>query len=280
MAILALVTMCATGFAQITTLEGVSSQGIQGTLEQEPLALSADARFLLMGVRSFNLIPGDTNAEWDLYLRDRENGALERVSVASGGVQANHRSREGDVSADGRFVVFASLANNLTIGDSNGVSDVFLRDRQLDTTILVSRTASGAVGNNASRLPSISADGRWIAFLSLATDLVLVDTNAAEDVFVYDTQTSAIELVSVSSTGAQANSLSFSADISGDGRFVVFDSQANNLVANAGLVSRHVFLRDRLQATTVRLSETPAGDAANQLCERPTISDDGRAAFV
>jgi Tol biopolymer transport system component len=276
----AFVATCATGFAQITTLEGVSSQGIQGTLEQEPLALTADARFLLMGVRSFNLVPGDTNNDWDLYLRDRQNGAIERVSVANDGAQANEETRQGDVSADGRFVAFASIASNLIVGDSNGMSDVFLRDRQLGTTTLVSRTPLGAVGNHPSQLPAISADGRWIAFLSIATDLVAGDINASEDVFVYDAQTSAMELVCVSSAGAQANSLSFSADISGDGRFVVFATQATNLGGVGGFPNRNVYLRDRLLATTVRLSEAPGGVAADSLSERPAISEDGAfAAF-
>jgi Tol biopolymer transport system component len=271
---------CVTGFAQITTLEGVSSQGIHGAFEQEPLALTADARFLLMAVRSSNLIPGDTNNTWDVYLRDRQNGAIERASVAADGAQANDESRQGDVSADGRFVAFTSHASNLVIGDSNGDSDVFLRDRQLGTTTLVSRTPSGAVGNFPSRLPAISADGRWIAFLSVANDLVPGDTNASEDVFVYDTQTQAMELASVTSAGVQANSLSFNADISGDGRFVVFGTQATNLGGVGGFPNRNVYLRDRLLATTVRLSEAPGGVAANELSERPTISEDGAfAAF-
>lgn len=272
-----LVATCATGFAQITTLEGVTAQGIPGVLEQEARALTPDARFLVMSVRSPNLIVGDTNSTWDIYVRDRQDGAIERVSIATDGTQGDGPARDADISDDGRFVAFASEASNLHPGDGNGMSDVFLRDRQLGTTTLVSRTSGGTVGNSWALNPAISADGRWIAFLGRASDLVANDTNVSDDVFVFDAQTSTMERVSVSSTGVEANSLSSNLDISGDGRFVVFDSQAWNLVPGDQLGGKiDVFLRDRLAGTTVRLSEAAGGIAANDNSMRPSISADGQ----
>ncbi|MCC6409870.1 MAG: PD40 domain-containing protein [Planctomycetes bacterium] len=271
-----LLATCAHGFAQTTTLEGVTSQGIPGVLEQEARALTPDARFLVMSVRSPNLIVGDTNSTWDIYVRDRQNGAIERISIGTGGAQGNGPARDADISDDGRFVAFASDASNLHPGDANGMSDIFLRDRQLGTTTLVSRTSGGTVGSSWSLNPAISADGRWVAFLSRANDLVANDTNVSDDVFVFDAQTSSIERVSVSSAGVEANQLSFNLDISGDGRFVVFDSQAYNLVPGDQLGGHlDIFLRDRLAGTTVRLSEAAGGVTANGSSMRPTISANG-----
>jgi hypothetical protein len=142
-------------------------------------------------------------------------------------------------------VTFSSAATNLVTGDTNGVYDVFVRDRLLNTTERVSVDSSGVPGNYASIDSVLSADGRTVAFLSVATNLVPGDSNAHEDVFVHDRQTGATERVSVSSAGVQANSSSYVPSISADGRYVAFDSLATNLVPGDTNAYGDVFVRDR-----------------------------------
>src|SRR5207249_4234013 len=160
-----------------------------------------------------------------------------RVSVASDGTEGNDVSMGSALSADGRFLAFDSAAADLVAGDTNGASDVFVHDRQTRTTERVSVASDGTEGNNASSYPAFSADGRFVAFDSDATDLVAGDTNGTTDVFVHDRQTGTTERVSVASGGGtqgNGNSGGFFAfpALSADGRFVAFQSDATNLVAD------------------------------------------------
>src|SRR5439155_1190150 len=143
---------------------------------------------------------------YDVFVHDRLTGTTERVSVDSAGTQGNSDSVDASISADGRFVAFYSSANNLVPGDTNGAEDVFVHDRLTGTTERVSVDSAGTQGNSESFLPSISADGRFVAFYSDATNLVPGDTNGFEDVFVHDRLTGATERVSVASAGTQGNS--------------------------------------------------------------------------
>src|SRR5207247_262593 len=137
-----------------------------------------------------------------------------RVSVASDGTEGNDVSMGSALSADGRFLAFDSAAADLVAGDTNRVSDVFVHDRQTGTTERVSVASDGAQGNGSSGLlsfafpPALSADGRFVAFVSFATNLVAGDTNGATDVFVHDRQTGTTERVSVASDGTQGNAAS------------------------------------------------------------------------
>src|SRR5438309_6076589 len=163
-------------------------------------------------------------------------GFTELDSVSSAGVQGNQDSELPAVSADGRFVAFSSLSDNLVPGDTNGAADIFVRDRLTGTTERVSTSSSGAQANGSSGLlngmggPSISADGRYVAFDSETSNLVKGDTNGAIDVFVHDRLTGTTERVSVASDGTQGNGSSTDASISADGNRVAFGSFANNLV--------------------------------------------------
>jgi Tol biopolymer transport system component len=121
-------------------------------------------------------------------VRDRQTGKTELVSVSTSGAQANGYSSYPTISADGRFVAFVSFASNLVPGDTNGKNDVFVRDRQSGKTERVNVSASGAQANNSSTYPAISADGRFVAFESRATNLVPGDTNGRFDVFVAERQ--------------------------------------------------------------------------------------------
>ena len=150
------------------------------------------------------------------------SGTITRVSVDSSGLQGNNYSKTPAISADGRFVAFRSAADNLVSGDTNETEDVFVHDRQTGETTRVSVDSSGAQANSYSTNPAISADGRYVAFTSFASNLVAGDTNELTDVFVHDRQTGATTRVSVDSSGVEANgeSSEYYVSISGDGRYV------------------------------------------------------------
>lgn len=190
-------------------------------------------------------------------------GTFTRVSVSTSSEGANAMSSRGEISADGRFVAFESEADNLVAGDVNGVGDVFLRDLQLGTTVLVSSAASG---------PVISADGRFVAFESSSTNLTsLPDTNGFTDVYVKDMQTGTVTRASLSTTGAEPNHESEVLSISGDGRYVIFDSEADNLIPGDTNGHGDIFVRDMQANTTVGV--TVSGNAGGF---DGSISLDGR----
>ena len=179
-----------------------------------------------------NLVPGDTNGTSDVFVRDRQTGETTRVSLDSAGSQGNGTSWTPSISADGRFVAFHSLASNLVPGDTNGWDDVFVHDRQTGETTRVSVDSSGVQGDGDSRFAFISADGRFVAYHSNASNLVPGDTNGSLDVFAHDRQSGERELVSLGSSGTQGNDSSVAPSISADGRFVAFVSLASNLVVS------------------------------------------------
>jgi TolB protein len=182
-----------------------------------------------------------------------------RVPVGPGRQQANGDSSEPAISADGRFVAFASGASNLVAGDTNGTYDVFVRDRKLQVTRRVSVGPGGQQANSSSVGPAISADGRFVAFSSYASNLVAGDTNGTYDVFVRDLVAQVTRRVSVGAGGQQANSNSSDPAISAGGRFVAFVSVASNLVAGDTNHWDDVFVRDRFAQVTRRVSVGSGG---------------------
>ncbi|MGH8879054.1 MAG: TolB family protein, partial [Stackebrandtia sp.] len=209
-----------------------ASDGSQGNNHSFEAVVSADGRYVAFVSFADNVVTGDTNGWEDVFVHDRRTGDTSRVSVAGDGSQANGSSHDGVVSADGRYIAFQSFADNLVPGDTNGVEDVFVHDRQTGVTSRVSVTSSGSqVKSNSPGLGlAIAADGRYVAFASSASRLVPGDTNGAYDVFVHDRQTGATRRVSIAGDGSQANSASVGAAISADGRHVAFISRAGNLV--------------------------------------------------
>src|SRR5207249_3753086 len=213
------------------------------------------------------------------FRRPEQAGAQQtttRASVDSSGAQANRESFGIAVSADGRFVAFASFADNLVIGDTNGANDVFVRDRVAGTTTRLSVSSGGDQGNASSFSPSLSADGRFVTFRSYASNLVAADANGTSDVFVHDRLTGTTERVSVDSAGIQGNGPSQSPALSADGRFVAFRSNADNLVAGDTNGGNDVFVHDRVTGTTTRASVNSLGAEGNAGGEGPAISADGR----
>ncbi|MER3395467.1 MAG: hypothetical protein C4319_01570 [Acidimicrobiia bacterium] len=201
---------------------------------------------------------------------------IERISQASGGGNTDGNSGEPSVSWNGRFVAFSSLSSNLVTGDTNSKRDIFVKDRQIGTTVRVSVDSSGTQANDHSRQPAISGNGRYVAFTSAASNLVPGDTNGVEDVFVKDMQTNITERVSVNSAGDEAIFASGSPKISYDGRYVVFASFANNLAPGDTNGTWDVFVRDRQAGVTKRVSVRPDEVQANGASENPALSFDAR----
>lgn len=204
-------------------------------------------------------------------------GDTTRVSIDSVGAQANDASKRPSISNDGRFVAFESDANNLIIGDTNASTDIFVRDRQTGGVTRVSISSSGTEANEGSGGAAISGDGRYVAFVSDASNLVANDTNNTTDVFVRDRQLGTTIRISVSSSGEQANDLSdYPLAISSDGRFVAFNSDANNLTANDTNEATDVFVHDNQTGATERVSVATDGTQANDSSYYPSISANGQ----
>lgn len=199
-----------------------------------------------------------------------------RASVSTEGVEGNRASDEPSVSHDGRFVAFSSLASNLVSGDSNDVADVFVHDRLTRQTTRVSVGLGGVQGNGRSLWPSISADGRYVAFYSEATNLVSADTNGAGDVFVHDRSTGQTSRVSEATGARQAGGAAPDfPSISADGTYVAFWSHAANLVAGDTNNVADVFLHDRVTRETTRVSADSFGRQADDTSFRASVSPDG-----
>jgi Tol biopolymer transport system component len=177
---------------------------------------------------------GDTNLVDDIFLRDLANATTVRASVSSTGAQSDGDSRLAALSSDGHYLVFESDASNLVTGDTNGVTDIFVRDTVANTTTRIPRGTDGGNPNGASTRPSISADGRFITFQSDASNLVAGDLGGYTDIFVYDQQTGTTTRASTTSDSrTSGNDNSQSPFLSPDGRFIVFLSRAQNLVGTA-----------------------------------------------
>ena len=235
----------------------VDSAGNQGNGLSDGPAISADGRFVAFLSEAGDLVPGDTNATSDVFVHDRATGATERASVDSAGNQGNNVNLPPRISADGRFVAFPSQATNLVSADTNGALDIFVHNRVSGSTTRVSVDSAGNQGNAQSHAPEISADGRFVAFTSEASDLVPSDTNGRSDAFIHDLVTGTTERVSVDSTGSQGNSDSGAAAISPDGRLVVLASAASNLVAGDTNGTSDVFVHDREAEEPTDLPDLP-----------------------
>jgi Tol biopolymer transport system component len=243
--------------AQVTQRISVGPGGQQANGASFEPAISADGRFVAFYSDSSNLVAGDTNGTWDVFVRDRKAQVTRRVSVGPGGQQANRDSYgQPAISAHGRFVAFASGATNLVAGDTNRGYDVFVRDRVAQVTRRVSVGPGGqqADGDTSSFSPTISAHGRFVTFWSQAPNLVAGDTNGTDDVFVRDRVAQVTRRVSVGPGGREANGESWESAISAHGRLVAFTSYATNLVAGDTNGAYDVFVRDRVAQVTQRVS--------------------------
>ena len=266
---------CETG---TTERVSVASDGSEGDSDSysSAISISGDGRYVAFESYASNLVPGDTNDMGDIFVHDRVTAETTRVSVDSAGNEGNAWSYGVAISADGRHVAFRSYASNLVPGDTNDMGDIFVHDRQTGETTRVSVDSAGSEGNGWSEYPSISADGRFVAFESYASNLVPVDTNDTMDIFVHDRQTGTTERVSVASDGSEGDSGSYSSAISADGRFVAFESGASNLVPGDSNEMTDIFVHDCQTGTTERVSVASDGSEGDSGSYSSAISADGR----
>ncbi len=241
-------------------------------------SLSADGLVVAFESYAANLVAGDGNQKRDVFVREGTD-PVELVSVGLDGQPANGPSGEVDLDSTGRFAAFTSAASNLVPGDDNDATDVFVRDLRAGVTTRVSETADGTGGDADSRAPAISPDGGFVSFASKAANLVRGDSRAHPDVFLKAVNRGAIRRVSVSSREKPQNAAVPSkfaqvSDVSRGGRFVVFDSDATNLVASDKRGHTDVFLRDTKKGTTRRASV--ARGEANSDSVYPRITPNGR----
>lgn len=274
-ALTAAVTVGTPALAQTVTRVSVASNGGQANGASYFGNVTANARFVVFSSDATNLVPGDTNARTDVFRRDLKTGQTTRISVNDAGVQGDGRSFASGVSRDGRLVLFWSHATNLVAGDTNGFPDVFLRDVLLGTTTRLGMGLDGVEPDGGNRSPSMSDDGRWVAFQSWATNLVPEDRNDREDTFVLDRRTGGITRVGQPARG-ESDGDSLVPQLSRDGRYLAFDSSATNLVPGDTNGTIDAFMLDRTRGTLVRASVTDAGVEGNQQSRSPIVSDNGR----
>lgn len=260
-----------------TSRVSVASDGSQGNgFDQRsfapwagPPSISADGRYVAYWSDATNLVDSDTNGKDDVFVHDQQTGQTSRVSITSDGTQGNGRSGWPSISADGRYVAFTSEADNLVSNDSNGTWDIFVHDRQTGQTSRASMASDGTQGNGRSDYPSISADGRYIAFSSEASNLISNDNNRTWDVFIHDRQTRQTNRVSNASDDSPGNSSSFSPSLSADGRYIAFWSNASNLVSDDTNDEADIFVHDRGNRPNENLAAGPVEEAR-----------DGKIAFM
>lgn len=268
-----------TAFASDIERVSVASGGGQANGNSDEPAISSDGFIVAFVSEATNLVGGDTNGVQDVFVHDRATNLTERVSIASGGAEGDDEAFTISLSSDGNFVAFGSYATNLVAGDTNGKIDVFVHDRNTDTTERISIASDASQADDESFSPAISSDGQFVAFQSDATNLVASDTNNNRDIFVHDRQTDTTERISVATGGAQGNGDSFFPAISADGRFVAFSSESSNLVAADTNNKVDIFVHDR-QNDTTELIVGPAEftSGSDIIIVAPVISPDN--AFI
>src|SRR3989338_3083979 len=248
----------------MATLISSDVNGVLGNGSSKPKAVSANGRYIVIESAATNLVTGDTNGVTDVFLKDTQTGAIMLLSADAAGTPGNAISIRDDISNDRRYVQIVSDATNLVAGDTNGVDDVFIKDTQTGAITRVNTTAAGEQatgGTLGSDTADISADGRYVVIGSDATNLVADDTNGAWDIFLKDTQTGAITRVNTDATCAQANAGGsyLGGRVTDDGAYVVFASNASNLVAGDTNGVTDIFKKNIATGAITRVSVGPAG---------------------
>ncbi|MBI4324867.1 MAG: PD40 domain-containing protein [Chloroflexi bacterium] len=251
----------------------------------EAPAITPDGRFVAFVSNGTDLVTNEVNGEFQVYVRDLQSGATQLATRdADGAGFGNAESAFPVLTPDGRFVLFDSRSDAFVVNDQNDAYDVFVRDMAAGTTELISREDPGTPAGTANNLSAIAAnshgvssDGRFVVFESLATNLVPGDTNGFQDVFIRDLQTGTNGLVSVNALGSgSANGPSANPSISANGRYVLFTSTADNLVANDTNKLEDVFVRDLAAGTTLLVAVGTRAADADRASSSPSISADGR----
>lgn len=246
--------------------------------------ISADGRYISYSAFDPLYDIGDASHESEVFLWDRQTRNTIKVSRASDGSNSNGSSYLPDISADGRYVTYQSAASNLVSNDTNGMSDVFVWDRHTGATAKASVAGNGDGANAGSSGATISADGRYISYLSSASNLVGGDTNGKSDVFVLDRQSGGTLKVSQASNGGPTNDSSANAAISGDGRYVAYATMSTNIVPEDNgdpNLLYDVFVWDRQTGATSKVSRPTGSGFAQGDSYGPAFSGDGnRVAYA
>lgn len=242
----------------------------------DDLRLSETGRYLVYStVRQ--VLPDDTNSISDIYLVDRVTNEQELISISTAGATANGASFEPGVSGDGRYVIFRTLANDLDAVDTDGFLDVYLRDRLLGTTTLLTKGIGGGSANGHSRDGMITPDGRFVVLTSWGDQLVSGDTNNVSDAFVFDLQANAVQRVSTTEAGEQlTDANSWVGDITPDGRYLLFESVSAQLISGDTNGQNDIFRKDLSTGQIEIVSASAAGTPGNNKSQKRSISDDGR----
>jgi Tol biopolymer transport system component len=243
---------------------------------------SLDGNLVAFGSSASNLVAGDTNSDSDIFVRDVTAGTTERVSVDSSGAEADDDSYQPKMTPDGRYVVFMSEATNLVPGDTNGARDIFVRDRLADTTTRINVSSAGVEANDDSFINggTISANGRLVVFHSRATNLVAGDTNGFMDVFVHDRSSGITSRISVTDTGAEANFDCYTADISPDGAYIAFHTDADNIIAGDSNSAMDTFIGVRATGAITYAAQSVVGTQANGDTYGLKFSNGGHLTFT
>jgi len=260
----------------VTERVSISSAGSEGDQVSRTPSINTDGQIIVFASEATNLVDDDTNGVQDIFLHDWLTGTTERVSLSGQGQEANDTSAWPEISADGLTVTFASIATNLVDGDTNGFEDVFVVDLQSGAVERVSHPASGGQANAASSQPVISGDGRFIAFVSAATNLVPGATTGLEEIYLYDRSNGSLQWVSTPLSGSENDGLSGEPALSADGNWVAFSSTSTQLVPDDTLGRRDIFLWNRASSALERVSVTQTGDEAQSSSYAPALSADGR----
>ena len=270
-----------------TLISDTGEDSVYGSSMEGGAVISADGRYVAFQSTNGQLVADDTNGSADIFVYDRINDSIKRVSVASDGSEScacscswpdtcngceyHWVNSHPSISADGRYIAFTSFSYNFVDGDLPDTPDVFVHDQQTGTTTIVSRASDGNLGNADSGEPSISADGNFIAFSSKSDNLVVGDWNGQQDVFLWCRDTGSLTRVSIASDYSEGNSSSTDPVISADGNLIAFTSGATTLVTpDANGFIYDIFLHDFAQETTVMLSSGLQSGG-----QRPAISDNG-----
>ena len=269
-AVLLLATLPPAGAAPTARTKRISvrSNGNEATggISAEP-DISANGRYVVFSSEATNLVSNDTNDADDVFIHDRRTKKTRRLSVTSSGQEAEvgGESSDAEMSGNGRYVVFSSNAEELVPNDDNLAEDVFVHDRKTKKTRRVSvKSNGGQAEDGASGDPEISDNGRYVVFTSSDEDLVAGDDNGVSDIFVHDRTTKKTRRVNLASNGDQAElGSSSNPAISPNGRVVVFDSDAENLVQNDDNAQTDVFIHVRRTKKTRRVSVTSNGGQAS-----------------
>lgn len=252
-------------------LASLTATGASGDKYSDNPSVSADGRYTAFVSDSTNFGVGDTNGMRDVFLFDNQTSGVRRINVSQQGAQANSGSSNPAISGDGRFVAFASDATNLVFGDTNGFTDIFVVDVVTGAITRDSVATGNGQANGSSFRPSISSDGRYVAFESNAANLTTPGTSGVTQIFLRDRTAGTTTLVSQNS-GVAGNGVSLQASVSGDGRYVAFASDASNLVGGDTNGVRDVFVRDVTGGTTVRVSVATSGAEANGPSRAPSLN--------